>query len=70
MSEFASLPLLCAIMALTVTTLPFFSFTVFIRSVIVSQLPLFVVKEKQHSFKDFIHTNECRVVNVFTYFIR
>ena len=24
----------------------------------------------QHSFKDFMHTNECRVVNLFTYFIR
>jgi hypothetical protein len=33
---------------------------------IVSELALFVVKVQQ----DFVHTTECRVVNLFTYFIR
>jgi hypothetical protein len=65
MSRPLCLPLLYAIMAWTETTLPFLSSTVFIMSVIVSQLALFVVKVNQHSFKDFIHTNECRVVKLF-----
>ena len=47
-----SLPLLYAIMGWTETTLPCLSSTVFIVPVIVSQLALFIVKVKQHSFKD------------------
>ena len=70
MSRFVSHLFLYAIVAWTETTLPFLSSTVFIMSVIVSQLTLFLVKVKQHSFKDFLHTNECCVVNLFTYFVR